>query len=125
MHTIGKLTLPSVKGYHRYFEYAGAGELWDLDESVVNVAFEGYWAVFSHPGVCTESWFQNRIGASLGSDNHCSEPKPGKLPRQMTMFDLGQLYVEGRLDLAPEWEAFTCDGTYQDGSPIVCIQPKK
>ena len=125
MHKIGQLKVTAVKGYHRHFEYAGAGELWDLEESMVDVAFNGYWAIYSHPGVCTESWFQNRIGATLGSANLCTDPKPGKLPRQISMFDLGQLYVDGHLELGLEWEAYYCDGSYADGTPIVCIQPKK
>ena len=122
---IGYLHVDAIKNYRRSYEYAGAGELWDLEAATVPVyvSQDGYWVVYSHPGVCTESWFQNRIGAALGSDNRCTEPKPGSLPRQMSFFHLGTLYHNGKVQLEPDWSAEYCD-QYPDGKQMVLIQPK-
>ena len=122
---IGHLHVDAIKDHHRNFEYAGAGELWDLEECTVPVytSRDGYWAVFNHPGVCNESWFQNRLGSSLGSDNRCTEPKAGSLSRQMDFFHMGTLYAAGELKLAQGWIAKDC-GNYSDGRPMVLVEPE-
>lgn len=115
---VGMLTLPAIEDIHRSFEYAGAGEIWNLDACCVPVTYDGhYWILGSRPGTCVESWFQNRIGGCYGSDNRNKEPRPGDFGIQMDPFTAAKHVLSGALVLEPDWKCCVV-GEYQSGDPI-------
>jgi hypothetical protein len=118
---VGFLTVDATKT-QRYGEYAGAGETWELDARRVELHCSGgHWVCGKRPGTRTASWFQNRIGATLGSNNLDETPVRGFYGVQYDRYEAGRLYAEGRLTLADGWEA-EYRGEYSTGKPMYRIQ---
>jgi len=124
---IGYLHCPAQAGVHRSFEYAGAGEIWNLDEADIPLYHKGYWITGDRPGTRVDSWFQNRIGASYGSDNRDTQPQRGSIGVQLRNYDAAKMAAAGRLTLAAGWRLVQT-GTYPDdcgnsaGKPIYRIE---
>ena len=118
---IGTLKVTAEKNRTVYGEYAGSGEVWDLDEAEVPVYFSGYWFHGQRPGTRTDSWFQNRIGAHTSMERD-QEPKKGTTGFQFDKSGAGRAVVEGRLKLDPE-SGFkpVRVGTYGDGRPMYSL----
>ncbi len=118
---IGRLYLPAVQNHHRTFEYAGAGEIWNLDEATIDI-YEphdqnNYWFYGQRPGTRIDSWFQNRIGDCYGSDNRDKTPKLGTIGVQFDSYGAGRMAAAGRLELFNGW-TWKKVGTYNDGTPM-------
>lgn len=101
---IGYLNCDAQQGVQRSFEYAGAGEIWNLDAATIPLHNNGYWISGRRPGVRVESWFQNRIGACYGSDNRDTTPQPGEIGIQFRNYEAARLVAKGRVTLAPGWK---------------------
>lgn len=117
MMIVGRLKCEEAKNVFRGFEYAGAGEYWDLDECEVELRYNGRWFLASRPGTRVDSWFQNRIGSVYGSDNRDKTPVRGEYGIQFDAFRAGELVNEGRLALDEGW---VCEqiGEYSSGKPM-------
>lgn len=124
---IGYLHLDAREKVFRTFEYAGAGEIWNLHAACVKVVTSDSpgFALYSQPGERIDSWFQNHIGACYGSDNRDTTVVPGNYGMQADFFSLGQFVQEGRMTLCDGWELYEYDDTYSDGSPIVRVVKSK
>jgi len=121
---IARLTVEARENSLRTFEYAGAGEVWNLDEATIDITEPDdgshYWFLGQRPGTRIDSWFQNRIGACLGSDNRDRTPKKGTVGVQFDSFLAGEWAAQGKLKFLPDsgwtWKQV---GTYStDGRPM-------
>jgi len=119
---IGYLDVDARQNVHRTFEYAGAGEIWNLHAARVEVtAYDRTFAVYKQPGERIDSWFQNRIGACHGSDNRDTSVMPGEYHMQSCYYHLGDLVLQGKMTLAPGWKLRDYGKSYTDGSPMVRV----
>jgi hypothetical protein len=123
MTTVGTLHVPAREGFLETFEYAGAGAVWNLDEADIPVvrSKDGYWFIVRRPGTRIDSWFQNRIGASYGSNNRDTTPKVGTVSMQFDKYTAGKYVAEGVLTLSEGWVNVKV-GEYSDGRPMYRVE---
>ena len=104
------------------FEYAGAGWVGETVPGRYPIRKGSYWYSATLDAVHTESWFQNRLGAALGSNNLDTTRKPDTYGVQLDQMSLGQCAADGRVELAPGWEVVTV-GTYSASSGARAGEP--
>jgi hypothetical protein len=122
---IGYLHCPAQAGVQRGFEYAGAGEIWDLDEASIPlyaVGCDDYWITGKRPGTRVDSWFQNRLFGTCGSDNRNTQPQRGDIGVQYRNYEAAQLAAAGRITLSDDW-CLVQTGTYPDSCGAKAGQP--
>lgn len=110
---VGWLMLKANGRFFQTHEYAGAGSLWELPaQSVALVAYGRahsgtFWG--SIHGVRFDDWFQNRIGACLGSDNRDTTKVDGTVGIARYGYQLLKSHKKGEFRLASGWH-FTESG---------------
>ena len=121
---VARLKVEACKDALYTGEYAGAGEIWQLDEATIDITEptggdDNYWFLGRRPGTRTDSWFQNRIGACYGSDNRDRTPKRGTVSVQFDSFTAGRMAQAGKFTFLPDsgWEVKQI-GHYSSGKPM-------
>lgn len=104
---VGHLKVPAMPNHLVTFEYAGAGEIWNLDAAIIPIfkvdPGPTYWFVGKRPGVRIDKWFQNRIGATYGSDNRDRAHVRGFVGIQFDAYTAGTYAAAGDLALEEGW----------------------